>query len=63
MRGLVRTAETADHQPVTPAIESLRGLLLDQPVGNSRWIALTWAAGILLAAMALPGVLFSVRTR
>ena len=30
----------AEHQPVTPVIESLRGLLLDQPVGDSAWIAL-----------------------
>ncbi|MFF1919314.1 ABC transporter permease [Streptomyces sp. NPDC058221] len=53
----------ADHQPITPAIESMRGLLLDQPVGNSPWIALAWAGGILLGAMALSGVLFRVRTR
>ncbi|OKK25262.1 multidrug ABC transporter permease [Streptomyces sp. CB02488] len=53
----------AEHQPVTPAIEALRGLLLDQPVGNSPWIALTWAAGILLTAMALSGALFRTRTR
>ncbi len=53
----------ADHQPVTPAIESLRGLLLDQPVGNAPWTALAWAAGILTVAVALSGVLFRVRTR
>lgn len=53
----------AEHQPVTPAIEAMRGLLLDQPVGNSPWIALTWAGGILLTATALSGVLFGVRTR
>ncbi|MFD9425227.1 MULTISPECIES: ABC transporter permease [unclassified Streptomyces] len=53
----------ADHQPITPAIESLRGLLLNQPVGNTPWIALTWAAGILVVAVALSGVLFRARTR
>ncbi|MFF2727540.1 ABC transporter permease [Streptomyces sp. NPDC058008] len=53
----------ADHQPVTPAIESLRGLLLDRPVGNAPWTALAWAAGILLVAVALSGVLFRIRTR
>lgn len=53
----------ADHQPITPAIESMRGLLLDQPVGNSPWIALTWAGGLLLVAIGLSGVLFRVRTR
>jgi ABC-2 type transport system permease protein len=53
----------AEHQPITPAIESLRGLLLGQPVGNTPWIALAWAAGILAVAVALSGVLFRVRTR
>ncbi|MFG2588181.1 ABC transporter permease [Streptomyces sp. NPDC048438] len=53
----------ADNQPVTPAIESLRGLLLDQPVGNAPWTALAWAAGILLVAVSLSGVLFRTRTR
>ncbi|MGP3638750.1 ABC transporter permease, partial [Streptomyces sp. 24-1644] len=53
----------ADHQPITPAIESLRALLLGQPAGNAPWIALTWAAAILLVAVGLSGVLFRVRTR
>ncbi|GGZ09510.1 ABC transporter permease [Streptomyces nitrosporeus] len=53
----------ADHQPVTPAIESLRGLLLDRPVGGAPWIALAWAAGILAVAIGLSGVLFRLRTR
>ncbi|MEU5414138.1 ABC transporter permease [Streptomyces clavifer] len=52
----------ADHQPITPAIESIRGLLLDQPVGNTPWIALAWAAGILAVAVAASGVLFRLRT-
>ncbi|MFJ7491214.1 ABC transporter permease [Streptomyces sp. NPDC097727] len=53
----------ADHQPITPAIESLRGLLLNQPVGNTPWIALVWAAGMLAVAVGVSGVLFRVRTR
>ncbi|MFD8642313.1 ABC transporter permease [Streptomyces zaomyceticus] len=53
----------ADHQPVTPLIESLRGLLLDQPVGNSPWIALGWCAGLLTLAVAASGFLFRLRTR
>ncbi|MYU35326.1 ABC transporter permease [Streptomyces sp. SID8358] len=52
----------ADHQPVTPAVEALRGLLLAQPVGNAPWVALAWAAGILTVAVGLSGVLFKVRT-
>ena len=53
----------ARNQPATPVIESVRGLLLDQPVGDRPWIALAWCAGILLAAAAMSGPLFRHRTR
>jgi ABC-2 type transport system permease protein len=52
----------AQHQPTTPVIESLRGLLLDQPVGNAPMQALAWSAGILLVSIALSGMLFQRRT-
>ncbi len=52
----------AEHQPTTPMIESLRGLLLDQPVGNAPWQALAWSAGILLLSIAVSGPLFRRRT-
>jgi ABC-2 type transport system permease protein len=52
----------AEHQPTTPVIESLRGLLLNQPVGNAPWQALAWSGGILLVATTLSGVLFQRRT-
>jgi ABC-2 type transport system permease protein len=52
----------AQHQPVTPAIESIRGLLLGAPVGNSPWLAAAWCGGILVASVALSGVLFRRRT-
>ncbi|WP_323374122.1 ABC transporter permease [Plantactinospora alkalitolerans] len=52
----------AEHQPVNPVIESLRGLLLDTPVGNSPWIALTWCAGLLAVSVTLAVVLFRRRT-
>jgi ABC-2 type transport system permease protein len=52
----------ADHQPVTPLIESLRGLLLAQPVGTAPWTALAWCGGILAVAVALSGVFFRIRT-
>jgi ABC-2 type transport system permease protein len=52
----------AQHQPVTPAIESIRGLLLGTPVGNSPWLAAAWCGGILVASVALSGVLFRRRT-
>ncbi|MEU2162024.1 ABC transporter permease [Streptomyces chengbuensis] len=53
----------AEHQPVTPVIESLRGLLLDRPVGDSPWIALAWCAGLLAAGVAGAWALFRWRTR
>ncbi|GGR57093.1 ABC transporter permease [Streptomyces roseolus] len=36
----------AAYQPFTPAIETLRGLLLGTEIGNSAWIALAWCAGL-----------------
>ncbi len=38
----------ADHQPLTQIIDTVRGLLLDQPVGSASWQALAWCIGILL---------------
>ena len=32
----------AENQPFTPIIETLRGLLLGTPIGNSGWIAVAW---------------------
>ncbi|MBD0712439.1 MULTISPECIES: ABC transporter permease [unclassified Streptomyces] len=53
----------AEHQPVTPLIESMRGLLLDRPVGDSPWIALAWCAGLLTLAVTASGFLFRLRSR
>ena len=52
----------ANNQPVTPVIETLRGLLLGVPVGSSPWRAVAWCLGILVASVALSGVLFRRRT-
>ncbi|MEV2238622.1 ABC transporter permease [Micromonospora sp. NPDC049891] len=38
----------AEYQPFTPIIETLRGLLTDEPIGNNAWIALGWCAVIAL---------------
>jgi ABC-2 type transport system permease protein len=46
----------AEHQPFTPVIQTLRGLLMDKPIGNDGWIALAWCAVI-----ALGGYLWSKR--
>lgn len=36
----------AEYQPFTPAIETLRGLLLGTAIGNDWWIALLWCAAL-----------------
>jgi ABC-2 type transport system permease protein len=53
----------AEHQPATPVIETLRGLLLGTPIGSSAWLAIAWCVAILVASMLLAGVLFRRRTR
>ena len=39
----------AEYQPFTPVIDTLRGLLLGTPIGNSAIIAIAWCVGIALA--------------
>jgi ABC-2 type transport system permease protein len=53
----------ASHQPVTPVIETLRGLLLGTPVGSNAWQAIAWCAAILAASIGASAVLFRRRTR
>jgi ABC-2 type transport system permease protein len=38
----------AEYQPFTPIMETVRGLLLGTPIGNSAAIATAWCAGIAL---------------
>ncbi|NUR74418.1 MAG: ABC transporter permease [Hamadaea sp.] len=40
----------AENQPVTSIVETLQGLLHDQPVGNDIWTALAWCVGIAAVA-------------
>lgn len=40
----------AEHQPITPVIETIRSLLVGTPLGDSGWIALLWCAGIVVVA-------------
>jgi len=42
----------ARHQPATPVIGSIRGLLLHQPLGSQPGLALAWCAGITAVAVA-----------
>ncbi|WP_248965178.1 ABC transporter permease [Sphaerisporangium perillae] len=39
----------AEYQPFTPIIETLRGLLMGTPIGNSAIAALAWCLGLSLA--------------
>ncbi|MFD7558797.1 ABC transporter permease [Streptomyces sp. NPDC059835] len=36
----------AEYQPFTPAIETLRGLLLGSEIGNNGWLAVAWCVGL-----------------
>jgi ABC-2 type transport system permease protein len=43
----------AEHQPVTPIVDTIRDLLTQQPVGPGIWTALAWCVGLLAAAYVL----------
>ncbi|MBK0419322.1 ABC transporter permease [Leucobacter sp. CSA1] len=43
----------AEHQPVTPIVDSIRGLLAGQPAGAELWSALAWCVAILIVASLL----------
>jgi ABC-2 type transport system permease protein len=53
----------AQHQPVTPVIETLRGLLLGTPIGDNAWRSVAWCGGILVVSVALCTVAFRRRYR
>ena len=36
----------AEYQPFTPAIETLRGLLLGTEIGHNGWLAVAWCLGL-----------------
>jgi ABC-2 type transport system permease protein len=48
----------AEHQPFTPMIDTLRGLLFSTPIGSSATVALAWCT-----AIGLLGVVSSIRAR
>ncbi|WP_308637193.1 ABC transporter permease [Paenibacillus silvisoli] len=41
----------ADHQPITPVIETIRGLLAGAPIGDNGWWAVAWCAAILILSL------------
>ena len=42
----------AEHQPFTPIIETMRGLLVGTPIGNDGLIAVAWCVVISIASYA-----------
>ncbi|MBK3528502.1 ABC transporter permease [Streptomyces sp. MBT67] len=38
----------AEYQPFTPAIETLRGLLLGTEIGHNGWLAVGWSLGLVI---------------
>jgi ABC-2 type transport system permease protein len=53
----------AHNQPITPIIETMRGLLLDLPVGTNPARAVAWCSGIILVSVVLSAVFFRLRTK
>ncbi|MDR6551615.1 ABC transporter permease [Paenibacillus qinlingensis] len=41
----------ANHQPITPVIETIRGLLMGTPVLNNPWWAIGWCVALLVIAI------------
>jgi len=48
----------AEHQPFTPVIETLRGLLTGTPIGTSAVAAVAWCAGLTLVGYLWSRALF-----
>jgi len=40
----------AEHQPMTPIVETMRSLLTNGTAGDSAWTAVAWSAGLLVVA-------------
>jgi ABC-2 type transport system permease protein len=52
----------SEHQPITPVIETVRGLLTGAPDGGRGWVAVAWTAGLLAASIAFAVAMFNRRT-
>ena len=48
----------AENQPVTSIVDTIRALLVQQPVGGAIWIGITWLVGILIVAYAFAMVAY-----
>jgi ABC-2 type transport system permease protein len=52
----------AENQPITHVIEAARGLMLNQPIGDSAWLAVAWCVGAIVVAMPVAAYLFRKKT-
>lgn len=52
----------SENQPITPIIETVRGLLMGTPVGSNGWVALAWCAGLLIASVAFATAMYRRKT-
>ncbi|WP_415854272.1 ABC transporter permease [Sinomonas sp. G460-2] len=52
----------ADHQPITPLIETMRGLLMGMDIGANAWWAAAWIALILATGGVWTGRQFALRS-
>jgi ABC-2 type transport system permease protein len=52
----------SENQPITPIIETVRGLLTGTPIGDRGWLALAWSVGLLVASFTLATLLYRRRT-
>jgi ABC-2 type transport system permease protein len=53
----------AEQQPITPVIETIRGLLTGTPIGSAGLRAVAWSAGLLAVFAVLAVGLYRRRTR
>jgi len=60
MPGIVRTF--AENQPMTPIIETVRSLMLNEPAGNNALTAVLWCAGILIVSYTAAMLIYKRRT-
>jgi ABC-2 type transport system permease protein len=49
----------AQYQPFTPIIDTLRGLLLGTPIGNSAILAVAWCVGLALVGYMLARAIYN----
>ncbi|MGM0838287.1 MAG: ABC transporter permease [Bacillota bacterium] len=53
----------AEHQPMTPLIDTLRGLLIGTNIGESAWLSVLWFCALLAVSFVLANLIFIRRGR